>query len=75
MRVMVTLMITGDKEIRLEGEAPIFGNHDYKKGFDSRLRDIGFWMENWRYNGHGGPNNKSWVFIPWGSALYIEELK
>lgn len=76
MRVMVTLTITGEKETRLEGDAPIFGDGiDYKRGFDGRLRDIGFWLENWRYAGHGSPNQKGKVFIPWGSALYIVEME
>jgi len=67
MRVIVTLTI-GEKETVLEGEAPIFGR-DYRKGVDSRLRDIGMWLENWRYAGRGGPAHKSRVFIPWASAV------
>ena len=75
MRVIATLIDMG-KETKLEGDAPVFGNGiDYTKGIDSRLRDIGFWLENWKYAGHGGPNHKSRVFIPWSSALYIEGLK
>ena len=74
MRVIATLTV-GEKETRIEGDAPIFSNPDYKKGVDARLRDIGFWLENWRYAGNGGPNYKTGrVFIPWASALYIEEL-
>ena len=73
MRVIVTLTIDGTKETRLEGEAPIFGDGiDYKKGFDSRLKNIGFWLTDWRYAGHSGPNNKSRVFVPWSSALMVE---
>jgi len=72
MRVIVTLTI-GEKETVLEGEAPIFGR-DYGKRVDSRLRDIGMWLENWRYAGRGGPAHKSRVFIPWASALMIEEV-
>lgn len=69
MRVIVTL--TDDsKETRIEGDATIFG-----KGFDTRLRDIGFWVDNWRYAGQSGPNSKSRVFIPWTSALMVEDLK
>jgi len=76
MRVRVTLVVTEKRETLLDGDAPIFGNgKDYKKGVDARLRDIGFWLENWRYADHSGPNNKSRVFIPWGSALMIQELK
>lgn len=75
MRVIVTLVDTG-KETRIEGDSPIFSNGiDYKKGFDSRLRDIGFWLDNWRYAGHSGPNQKSRVFIPWMSCLIVEELR
>jgi len=76
VRVTVHLTIDGTKETRIEGDSAIFGNGiDYKKGFDSRLRDIGFWLDNWRYAGHSGPNQKSRVFIPWTSALYVEEVK
>ncbi|MBA7593473.1 hypothetical protein ES703_00393 [subsurface metagenome] len=75
MRVIVTLTIDGTKETRFEGDSAIFGDGiDYKKGFDSRLRDIGFWLSDWRYSGRSGPPHKSRVFVPWGSALYIEEL-
>jgi len=73
MRVIVTLTIDRTKETRLEGDSPIFGDGiDYKKGFDSRLRDLGFWLTDWRYAGHSGPNNKSRVFVPWSSALMVE---
>lgn len=76
MRVIVTLAIDRTKEIRLVGDSPIFGDRtDYRKGVDSRLRDFGFWVTDWRYEGHSGPAQKSRVFIPWTSALYIEELK
>ena len=75
MRVITTLTFDGTREIRLEGDAPIFDNHiDYKKGFDRRLRDLGFWLTDWRYTGHSGPNNKSRVFLPWTSCLMVEEL-
>ncbi len=72
---MVTLTITGDKETVLVGEAPIFGSPDYKKGFGSGLKNLGFWLTDWHYNSHGGPSNKSKVFIPWGSCLMVQELK
>jgi len=73
VRVIVTLYQVG-KEIILVGDSPIFGDGiDYKKGFDSRLRDIGFWVTGWRYAGNSGcPNHKSRVFIPWGSCLMVE---
>jgi len=74
MRVIVHLTFDGDRELRLVGEAPIFGDIDYRKGFDGRLRDLGFWLSDWKYAGHGGPSNKSRVFIPWASALMIEEV-
>lgn len=73
MRVIATLTIDGIKETRLEGDSAIFdGRVDYLKGYDKRLASIGFWLENWRYAGQGGPNHTSRVFIPWGSALYVE---
>ena len=74
MRVRVHLTI-GEKETILDGECPIFDGHDYRKGVDGRLKGIGFWLEGWHYAGHGGPNNKGRVFVPWTSTLYVEELK
>jgi len=71
MRVIATL--DDNKETRIEGDCPIFDGVDYRKGYDKRLAAIGFWLDNWRYTGHSGPNSKSKVFIPWNSALYIEE--
>lgn len=74
MRVIVTLTIDGTKETRIEGDCPIFDKTiDYKGGYDKRLANIGFWMSSWKYAGQGGPNHKSRVFVPWTSALYIEE--
>jgi len=76
MKVRVTLTITGEKETVLDGDCPFFGTGDYKNGVDTRLNDIGFWLSNWRYTGQKGGNcNTSRVFVPWGSALMIEELK
>lgn len=77
MRVIVHLTLDGTKEIELEGDASIF---DTKPGELIvrdllELRDIGFWLTEWRYPGHSGPNQKGRVFIPWGSALFIEEVK
>lgn len=75
MRVSVTLTIDGVKETVLEGVSSLFSDGvDYMKGFDSRLRDIGFWLENWNYAGQGGAKHKGRVFVPWTSALYILEL-
>lgn len=72
MRVIVTLLDMG-KETKLEGDSPIFGNGDYTRGVDTRLRDIGFWLENWSYcQPEARPHKKSRVFIPWSSCLFIE---
>lgn len=74
MKVIVHLVVVGDKETMLEGEAPIFGGRDYnQKTHGSRLDKIGFWLLNWRYGGFSGPSHKNGVFIPWTSALYIIE--
>ena len=69
MRVRVILTIDGVKETVLEGDI------DYRKGQDTRLKDIGIWLENWNYGGQAGPKHKGRVFVPWTSALYIIELK
>jgi len=68
MKVIVHLI----DEKALTGEACIFGV-DYQKGNDTRLRDIGFWLEDWHYAGNTGAPHKGKVFIPWTSALYIVE--
>jgi len=73
MQVSVTVAI-GEREVVLEGDCALLGARPYMKG-SSFLRDIGFWLENWRYAGHSGPPNKGRVFIPWTSALYVIELK
>jgi len=68
MKVIVHLI----DEKALTGEAPIFGV-DYQKGNDTRLRDIGFWLEDWRYAGNTGAAHKGKVFCPWTSVLFIIE--
>ncbi len=74
MKVMVHL-VNGNNETQLVGDSPIFGSQvDYRKGVDTRLRDIGFWLGNWSYVGQAGPKHKSRVFVPWSSALYIVEM-
>lgn len=74
MRVIVTFVDTN--ETRIEGDAPIFdGVVDYHKGYDKRLANIGFWMAEWRYAGHGGASHKSKVFVPWTSCLMVQTLK
>ena len=75
MKVQVIVAIDGSKETALVGDATVFGDVDYTKGDDKRLRDIGFYLTDWRYAGHSGPPHKEWCFIPWSSALYIVELK
>ena len=67
MRVIATLTIDGTKETRIEGDARVFDNH-----LHPWLGDIGFWLDNWRYAGHNGSNQKSRVFVPWTSCLYVE---
>jgi len=76
MRVIVHINIASDKETILEGEAAIFGKHDYRQGVDRQLRDLGFWLEDWCYlqSATKGAPHKGKVFIPWGSALYIQEV-
>jgi len=76
VRVIATLTIDGIKETRLEGDSAIFDSPvDYQKGYNKRLAAIGFWLENWRYAGHGGRNHNNRVFVPWSSALYVQEVK
>ena len=76
MRVIVTLTIDGIKETRLEGETAVFDRGvKYERGYDSRLKDIGFWLSDWRYAEVGANNHKSRVFIPWTSCLLVETLE
>ena len=64
-----------EKETALVGDCPLFGNVDYRKGYDRQLRNIGFWLFDWHHADHGGPITAIPAFIPWGSALMIQELK
>ena len=75
MKVQVMVAIDGAKETALVGDAAVFGPVDYTKGEDKRLKDIGFYLTDWKCAGHSGPPHKGWCFIPWGSALYISELE
>ena len=75
MKVIVTLLDMG-KETRLEGETAVFDRGvKYERGYDSRLKDIGFWLSAWRYAEVGANNRKSRVFIPWTSCLLVETLE
>ena len=74
MKVQVIVAIDSAKETSLVGDAAVFGTVDYSKGRDILL-DIGFWLTSWKYAGQGGRAHSGRVFIPWGSALYIVELK
>lgn len=72
MKVIVHL-VTGEI---LEGECSMFGGRDYQKGVDTRLRDFGFWLENWRYSRDANlASHKGRVFIPWSSAKYLVETE
>lgn len=71
----VRVVLIDPSEITIEGHYTVFGDRDFSKGYDASLRDIGFYLDKWRYTGRAGPPNKGWVFIPWSSALYIIELK
>ena len=74
MRVIATLVDMG-RETMIEGDSPIFDGVDYWKGYDKRLVDIGFWMTEWKYVGHGGASHKSKVFVPWTSCLMVQTLE
>ncbi len=78
MRVIVPVTISGNGETVLEGESRLFcdGPEKYLKGCDSRLMQLGFWLEDWRYvsGKSAGTNHKGRVFIPWTSVLYIREV-
>lgn len=74
MRVLIHLTLDGVKETVIEGDTAIFDKVvDYEKGYDSRLRDIGFWLSDWRYcQTDARPHKKSRVFVPWTSCLMVE---
>lgn len=72
VRVMVTLTV-GEKETRIKGDAKIFDpDHTPGELKELGLRNIGFWLDNWRYAQIGGHNHKSRVFCPWASVLMVE---
>ncbi|MDD5703529.1 MAG: hypothetical protein PHU23_15960 [Dehalococcoidales bacterium] len=79
MKIVVHLTLDGLQETVLEGDCGLFGSKidQMTKGYDKSLRDIGFWLDDWRcYPSRGrGASNKSRVFIPWGSCLYVETME
>lgn len=75
MRIMVHLTLNGEKETILEGDTDVFDRLGSYEGTHKRLAAIGFWLRHWNYQGCGGPKHQSRVFVPWSSALYIQELK
>ena len=75
MKVQVVVTIDGAKETSLVGDAAVFEPVDYTKGDDKGLRDIGFYLTDWKCARQKGTPHEGWCFIPWGSALYISELK
>ena len=75
MKVIATLVITGEKETQLVGKTDVFDKLLSYEGSHKRLTSIGFWMRGWRYAGYSGPPHKSRVFCPWTSCLKVETLK
>lgn len=73
MRVTATLTVDGEHETRIEGDVPLLGDEEYIPHILEKQL-IGFWVEKWKYAGHSGPANRSRVFVPWTSCLYLEEL-
>lgn len=71
MRVVVTLTIDGTKETKIEGDAGVFDTYWTPKG-ELEDRQVGFWLDNWRYADLGSPKHKSRVFCPWTSVLMVE---
>lgn len=74
MRVIVTLTIDGMKETRIEGESKVFDGGDPMQWDILEFRQIGLWLDSWRYAEVGANNHKSRVFVPWSSVLYVEEV-
>ena len=75
MKVAIPVSLDGQKEKVIIGDAPIFDRSSkYRAGCDTRLSDIGFWLNDWKFADVAGARHKSRVFIPWTSALYIEEV-
>ena len=75
MEVLVILTITREDISRLSGRARIFDNRPSCEVRDKILDGLGFWLENWRYDGHSGPTNKSKLFIPWANCAMVQILE
>jgi len=73
VRVVVHLTFDGGREIKIRGDSPFF---DDAVGDQLEEKGLGFWIRDWR-TGEGGPGtyNRSHVFCPWNSVLYVEELR
>jgi len=72
VRVIVHLTLDGTREIKIRGDSPFLGGNP---GDQLEQKGLGFWLKDW-HTGEGGPgtHKRSQVFIPWSSALYVEEL-
>jgi hypothetical protein len=70
MRVIVHLTLDGIKETQLEGDSAFLAG---APGDELERKGLGFWLSDWQTT-PAGPKHKGQAFIPWSSALYVEEM-
>jgi len=70
MRVVVHLTLDGMKETILEGDSAFLSG---ALGDELERKGLGVWLSDWQTRATGS-KHKGRVFIPWSSALYVEEV-
>jgi len=71
MKVVVHLTLDGMKESILEGDSTFLSG---APGDELEQKGLGFWLSEWRCAELHSHSRKGRVFIPWPSALYVEEV-
>lgn len=70
MRVVVHLTLDGIKETTLEGNSAFLAG---APGDELEQKGLGFWLSHWQTT-RASAKHKGRAFIPWSSALYVEEM-
>jgi len=73
MEVIVHITI-GDKETDLVGDTFIFGEKFDSRVPEKKLKNIGFFLYNWRMASVCGQKHDGWCFIPWASC-WVEMIE
>jgi len=71
VRVIATLTIDGMRETKIEGDSAFL---DGTPGDALEEKGLGFWLSKYRIGSQRGRVLRSRAFVPWSSALYVEEI-